>query len=43
VVKQVVPRFLKQLKNDYDVWATGDDCRDATCAGDLFDVDMEEK
>ena len=43
VVKQVVPRFLKQLKNDYDVWATGDDCRDATCAGDLYDVDMEEK
>ncbi len=43
VVKQVVPRFLKQLKNDYDVWATGDDCRDATCAGNLFDVDMEEK
>jgi hypothetical protein len=43
VVKQVVPRFLKQLKNDYDVWATGDDCRDATCAGDLFDVDMQEK
>ena len=43
VVKQVVPRFLKQLKDDYDVWATGDDCRDATCAGNLFDVDMEEK
>ena len=43
VVKQVVPRFLKQLKADYDVWATGDDRRDATCAGNLFDVDMEEK
>ena len=38
VVNQVVPRFLKQLKTDYETWATGDDSRDAT--GTLFDDDI---
>jgi len=41
VVKQVVPRFLKQLKEDYYVWSKGDDSREATSAGVLFDVDVE--
>lgn len=39
VVKQVVPRFLAQLKSDYATWAAGDDSREAKGA-DLFDVDI---
>lgn len=39
VVNQVVPRFLKQLKTDYETWAGGDDSRQAT--GTLFDDEME--
>ncbi|KAK3232613.1 hypothetical protein CYMTET_57030 [Cymbomonas tetramitiformis] len=42
VVSQVVPRFLKQLSEDYGTWATGDDSRDAVSSGGLFAVDMEE-
>ena len=37
VVGQVVPRFLKQLKADYEVWSLGDDSRKAVCDGGLFD------
>jgi hypothetical protein len=33
VVNQVVPRFLKQLKTDYETWAGGDDTRAATVGG----------
>ena len=43
VVGQVVPRFLKQLKADYEVWSLGDDSRKAVCEGGLFDVDQSEK
>lgn len=43
VVKQVVPRFLKQLKDDYSVWSNGDDSREAKGNGDLFDVELEEQ
>ena len=42
VVNQVVPRFLLQLKTDYEAWAQGDDSREAT-GSDLFAVDLEEK
>lgn len=38
VVQQVVPRFLQQLKSDYEVWAEGDDSRSAVSSGDLFAV-----
>lgn len=41
VVSQVVPRFLKQLSEDYATWATGDDSRDAVSSGGLFTVDIE--
>jgi len=41
-VNQVVPRFLLQLKTDYETWANGDDSREAT-GSDLFAVDLEEK
>lgn len=39
VVNQVVPRFLKQLKMDYETWAGGDDSREAT--GTLFDDEIK--
>ena len=42
VVGQVVPRFLKQLKADYEVWSLGDDSRKAVCEGGLFDVDQSK-
>ena len=33
VVAQVVPRFLGKLREDYEGWAKGDDCREAACEG----------
>ena len=43
VVNQVVPKFLEQLKADYEVWSGGDDSRKAVCEGGLgFDVNEEE-
>ena len=42
VVAQVVPRFLGKLREDYEGWAKGDDCREAACEGSgLFDVDVD--
>jgi hypothetical protein len=42
VVAQVVPRFLGKLREDYEGWAKGDDCREAACeGGGLFDVDVD--
>ena len=37
----MVPRFLKQLKEDFDNWTKGDDSRAAVSSGELFDVAVD--
>ena len=35
ILNRMVPRFLKQLQADYELWASGDDSRKPIAAGEL--------
>ena len=35
ILNRMVPRFLKQLQADYELWASGDESRKPIAAGEL--------